>query len=200
MRPQQRLDQAPLVTPFHVDLSDQVRRSVATLYSHLVTRPTGQALRLGIESRIRESAGPCVSVLDFTEVVVLDYSCADETVAKLVRRYCAANPPAPAYFMARGVALHHRETLDTVLIRQGMALVAEVAGLGPRLLGYASALEHAVWTAVEETGSVRPAELDERLDEEGVSGAARALVGRRVVVAGPGGRLHSLSRLVRSER
>ncbi len=189
------LEPTPRVVPFHFDLSDHVRRSVATLYSHLVTRPTGQALRMGIESRIRESEGPCVSVLDFTEVVVLDYSCADETVAKLVRRYCSEDRPAPAYFLARGVAPHHRETLETVLIRQGMALVAEVLGVGARLLGYASELEHAVWRAVEDGGSLSPADLAGRVPDPGAVDAARILVQRRVVVPGADGQLHSLSRL-----
>ncbi len=189
------LEPTPQVVPFHFDLSDHVRRSVATLYSHLVTRPTGQALRMGIESRIRETDGPCVSVLDFTEVVVLDYSCADETVAKLVRRYCAEDRPASAYFLARGVAPHHRETLETVLIRQGMALVAEVIGVGARLLGYASELEHAVWLAVEEAGSLAEVELAAHTEDTDAVQAARTLVGRRVVVPGADGRLHSLSRL-----
>lgn len=189
------LEHTPRVVPFHFDLSDHVRRSVATLYSHLVTRPTGQALRLGIESRIRETEGPCVSVLDFTEVVVLDYSCADETVAKLVRRYCAEDRPAAAYFIARGVAPHHRETLETVLIRQGMALVAQVTAVGFRLLGYASELEHAVWRAIEEAGSVTVEELSGAVAEPDVPIAAGALVARRVVVPGAGGKLHSLSRL-----
>ena len=194
MNPQ--LEPTPRVVPFHFDLSDHVRRSVATLYSHLVTRPTGQALRMGIESRIRETDGPCVSVLDFTEVVVLDFSCADETVAKLVRRYCAEDRPAPAYFLARGVAEHHRETLETVLIRQGMAMVADVIGLGPRLLGYASPEEHAVWLEIEDAGSVAAAALEAR--GHGVSASARSLVARRVVVAGPEDRFHSLSRLAAS--
>ena len=85
----------PVVPSFCFDLSTLVRRSVASLYSHLVTRPTGQALRLGIESQICELGTPCVSVLDFSQVAVLDYSCADETVAKLLKRYQQPDP-APA--------------------------------------------------------------------------------------------------------
>ena len=34
--------------PYSFDLSSLVKRSVASLYSHLVTRPTGRALRLGL--------------------------------------------------------------------------------------------------------------------------------------------------------
>ena len=36
------------VVPFSFDLSTLVQRSVASLYSHLVTRPTGRALRLSV--------------------------------------------------------------------------------------------------------------------------------------------------------
>src|SRR5688500_20128594 len=75
------------VIPVAFNLSTLVQRSVASLYSHLVTRPTGQALRLGIESQIGELGNFCVSVLDFSNVIVLDYSCADEVVAKLIQRY-----------------------------------------------------------------------------------------------------------------
>jgi hypothetical protein len=75
------------VVPLRFDMSDMVRRSVATLYSHLVTRPTGRRLRLGIEAQITELGALCITVLDFSEVVVLDYSCADETVAKLIQRF-----------------------------------------------------------------------------------------------------------------
>ena len=96
------------VIPFSFDLSSLVQRSVASLYSHLVTRPTGRALRLGIESQIGEIGSVCLSVLDFTQVVVLDYSCADEAVAKLIQRYQAADRPADAYFVARGLGEQHR--------------------------------------------------------------------------------------------
>jgi hypothetical protein len=137
------------VVPFSFDLSSLVRRSVASLYSHLVTRPTGRALRLGIESQIGDIGSVCLSVLDFTQVVVLDYSCADEAVAKLIQRYQAEDRPADAYFVARGLAEQHREPIDEVLIRHGLTLVAEVEG-SYMLLGTATELEHAAWLALEQ--------------------------------------------------
>ena len=84
------------VVPLRFDMSDMVRQTVATLYSHLVTRPTGQALRLGIEAQITELGALSINVLDFSEVVVLDYSCADETVAKLIKRFLLPDRPAEA--------------------------------------------------------------------------------------------------------
>jgi len=49
----------------------------------LVTRPTGAAVRNCIE-RTLESSHPVTVFLDFTEVDLLDLSCADEVVAKLL--------------------------------------------------------------------------------------------------------------------
>ncbi|HUH13513.1 MAG TPA: hypothetical protein VMK65_10400 [Longimicrobiales bacterium] len=187
---------SPGMVPFRFDLSDLVRRSVATLYSHLVTRPTGQALRLGIESQIGEMGELCLSVLDFTEVVVLDYSCADEAVAKLLQRYQRPDRPANAYFLARGVGEHHRETLDEVLVRHRLALVAEVAGEGLTLLGVAEPLERRTWSAVQAAGVARPDDLPRALGAEAgeVEVALETLARQRVVVPGLSpGTFHALS-------
>ena len=151
------MNQPPLV-PIHFDLSALVRKSVATFYSHLVTRPTGQALRLGIESQISELGEVCVSVLDFSQVVVLDYSCADEAIAKLLRRFQAEDRPVDAYFVALGVDERHLDTLETVLERQGVALVAEVVQHGFEPLGPMEEREAEVWWEVERRNA---ASLDE---------------------------------------
>jgi hypothetical protein len=137
------------VVPFSFDLSSLVQRSVASLYSHLVTRPTGRALRMGIESQIGEIGSACLSVLDFTQVVVLDYSCADEAVAKLIQRYQAADRPADAYFVARGLGEQHRHPIEEVLVRHRLTLVAELAGEFV-LLGSTTELERAAWHALQQ--------------------------------------------------
>jgi hypothetical protein len=154
------------VVPFSFDLSSLVRRSVASLYSHLVTRPTGRALRMGIESQIGELGSVCLSVLDFTQVVVLDYSCADEAVAKLIQRYQPADRPADAYFVARGLAEQHRHPIDEVLIRHDLLLVAEV-GREFVLLGAGGALEHAVWSQLQGMRAGSAAEVAARLRSAG---------------------------------
>jgi hypothetical protein len=170
------------VIPFSFDLSSLVRRSVASLYSHLVTRPTGRALRLGIESQIGESSHVCLSVLDFTQVVVLDYSCADEAVAKLIQRYQPAERPADAYFVARGLAEQHREPIDEVLIRHGLALVAELDG-DFALMGACSPLERQAWTVVQRRGTAGPDEVaGEMASPRGEVAEALDLLARRRVL------------------
>jgi hypothetical protein len=171
------------VIPFSFDLSSLVPRSVASLYSHLVTRPTGRALRLGIESQIGEIGSVCLSVLDFTQVVVLDYSCADEAVAKLIQRYQPADRPADAYFVARGLGEQHRDPIDEVLIRHGLTLVAEVEGEFT-LLGRAEAAEHDAWHALQRVRLGRAGDVAIELDatETGVATALEHLAARRVVL------------------
>ncbi len=102
---------------------ETLHTSVATLCSNLVTRPTGRAVRLAIERQIEGARGPCLSILDFSQVGVLDFSCADEVVAKLLRRYLGRDRPAEAYFAARGVSEHHKEPIEAVLRRHNLLLV-----------------------------------------------------------------------------
>jgi hypothetical protein len=147
------------VVAFEIDLCMVARRSVASLYSNLVTRPTGRALRMGIESQIGELGSSCVSILDFTQVVVLDYSCADEAVAKLVLRYVGADRPYDVYFVARGLGEQHREPIEAVLARHGLAMAAEVEDAGFLLLGAASAEERAAWSQLERARAAAPAQI-----------------------------------------
>lgn len=179
------------VVPIHIDLSGMVRRSVASLYSHLITRPTGQALRLGIESQIGEMGDLCLSILDFTQVAILDYSCADETVAKLILRYRRTDRPADAFFMARGLGEHHLESIEEVLNRHGLALVAESIDADLLLLGDVTVAEHEAWKALESVVRGGPDVIAGRLGWpiEMAAAALETLAEKRVVVrreaAGP---------------
>ena len=102
----------------------------------LVTRPTGRAVRTSIEIELARLSGRAVVVLDFTSVRIMDCSCADEIVAKLVQGYLAAEIPLSldAFFLIRGLDDHQIDDLDEVLRRQHLALVAETQG-AMRLIG-----------------------------------------------------------------
>ncbi len=173
------------VASLSFDLSALVRRSVATLYSHLVTRPTGRALRLGIESQLEELGGPSLSILDFRQVVVLDYSCADEIVARLLRRFQGADRPGDVYFLARGVAERHREPIEEVLLRHGLALVAELDQGDVALLGAAPDFHRAAWAALERLRRAHAEEVAVALAASAADTAAAldALAARRLAVA-----------------
>ena len=188
------------VVPVAFDLSTLVPRSVASLFSHLVTRPTGQALRLGIESQIRELGPFCVSVLDFSQVVVLDYSCADEVIAKLILNFQRDDRSNDAYFVVRGLAEEHTDPIEEVLVRHQLALVAEIDG-GYVLLGHASPVERDVWLELQKQGSAEAHELARFIgyNDRETSAALNALHQRRTILRRTNSpRFYSLSTLLKN--
>lgn len=187
-----------MVEPWFIDLAALLRKSVMTLYSDLVTRPTGRAVRLGIEQQLGSAAGPCVFVVDFSQVGILDFSCADEIVAKLLLRYRAADRPGEAFFFLRGVAEHHREPIESVLDRHGLLLGAEARGGERLLLGPASDELRRLWHGLEELRRATAGELAHRLGiaEREASAGLATLAEHRTAVQGPAWQYLALGALV----
>ncbi len=143
----------------HIDLGTVLRRTVCDLYSDLVTRPTGAAVRTGIEQQLADAEERTLTVIDFTHVGLLDFSCADEIVAKLLVTYCepagAAGrvpPPRDCYFLFKGVSDSHLDAIDAVLQRRGLALVAQTDDGSPLLIGTVDDGERRAWEAVTRLG------------------------------------------------
>src|SRR3954454_9174874 len=102
----------------HIDLSSVLRQTLACdLYSNLVTRPTGAAVRGQIEQMLSVADSRALTVIDFSHVSMIDFSCADEVVAKLLIRYSAEDAPRDAYFLFRGVTEDHTDAIEAVLER-----------------------------------------------------------------------------------
>jgi len=181
--------------PLRIDVGGLARRSVASLYAHLVTRPTGRAVRLAIESQLAEAAEPSLSLVDFSQVTILDFSCADEVVARLLRRYLEPGRPRDAFFVFRGIQEWHREPIQVVLERQDLAAVAQGADGNLCLLGTVSEAEDRVWRTVEDAGSIPAAEADGTDRGPDVRATLGTLIRRRLIFPGPAGDLHALSRL-----
>jgi hypothetical protein len=158
----------------HIDVGRVLRQTVSCdLYSNLVTRTTGAAVRAQIQELLRDVA-PAerqLTVIDFTHVRMIDYSCADEVIAKLILPYCEAcadgAPPPEAYFVFRGVSEAHFDAIEAVLERHELALVAEEAGEA-RLLGVLDDQERVAWETAYRLGGADPAELATALEGEGL--------------------------------
>lgn len=176
---------------FSIDLTRLHRRTVTSFYSNLVTRPTGRAVRMGVEQQLVElgRGAPCVSVLDFSQVHVLDYSCADEIVAKLLLRYSETDRPVDAYFVARGLQEHHLESVEAVLERRELLLVTEVDSGPMRLLGPRDEREERCWTVVVSRGRLNEREVVELCDltADEATRVIERLLSCRVIVRLPDG-------------
>ena len=182
--------------PIAIDVGHLVQRTVASLYSHLVTRPTGRAVRMAIESQLADVGDRSLSLIDLSEVTVLDFSCADEVVAKLLQHYAGDEHPE-AFFVFRGVHEPHRDQIEVVLQRQGLATVAETGEGRFELLGARSAEEAAAWDTLEALGFFSREELETVLPVAVHRDALDRLVLRRLAFQSPiSGRYHALSRLV----
>ncbi len=185
------------VDPVAIDLGHLVRRNVASLYSSLVTRPTGQAVRLAIENVLADEAGPVtLSVVDFSQVTVIDFSCADEVVAKLLLRYLGGDRPRDALFIFRGIQDLHRDPIEVVLERHSLVAVAQTPEGTHRLMGAFSEEEGRVWEALEARGSLGEDEAAELVPELDIREVMERLVGRRVAFRSPEtGKVRALSTL-----
>lgn len=142
----------------HIDVSRVLRHAVCDLYSNLVTRPTGAAVRTQIERLLSEARERTLTVIDFTHVGLLDFSCADEVVAKLLLRYLA-DPSEDAFFVFRGVRDEHLEAIEQVLGRYGLALVLQLDDGAVQLVGAVEEEERRAWDVVCRLGSASAEEL-----------------------------------------
>lgn len=177
----------------HIDVSSVLRQTLACdLYSNLVTRSTGAAVRTQIEHLVGESrdrgGSRALTVIDFSQVSMIDFSCADEIVAKLLMRYASDDAPQDAYFLFRGVSDDHWDAIEAVLERHGLALVLEHNGLH-RVVGVLSEDERCAWEAVYRIG---PADVHEVAIETGTNAnhareALDALCRRRLIMQVDGG-------------
>ena len=186
------------IDPVSIDVGGVLQRSVATLYSHLVTRPTGRAVRLAIETQLAEVSGPALSLIDLSEVTVLDFSCADEVVAKLLLRFLEKDRPGDAYFILRGLGEQHRDPISAVLECRGLLAVAQLEGGRYELIGARTEMEESTWRTLERAGHVTADGAVEMFSDEAHRLALTGLVERRVVIwhAEPDG-YYALSALAR---
>ena len=103
----------------HIDVHAVLQESVSGVYTDLVTRPTGRVVRERIERAMADVASDVpVARIDFTGVGCIDYSCADEIVAKLLRG-------RPAVLVLTGVSEGHREAIEPVLAGHRLAALIE---------------------------------------------------------------------------
>jgi hypothetical protein len=112
-----------------IDLKDVLGRTVSGVYGDLVTRRTGQAVRSGIE-RLLDAGESDMAVIDFATVRLMDHSCADEIVGKLLLQQGGAR-----YFLLTGLDPSHEDAISPVLERHGLAVVARDRTGRLKLLG-----------------------------------------------------------------
>ena len=142
-----------------IDLTEVLARSVGSWHRDLVTRSTGAKVRSGIEEALTRRPADDPVVLNFSAVRVLDCSCADEVVAKLLLEHAIGAEGRAVCFVIRGLTETHAEEIDHVLRRRRLALVAEEVGERPRLLGEVAPSAAAAWDVLADRGGAGEEEI-----------------------------------------
>ena len=161
-----------------------------------MTRPTGRAVRMAIETQLQGAGTLSISLIDFSEVGIIDFSCADEVVAKLLQQYLA-DDVRDAFFVFRGVREPHHPQVEGALRRQELAAVVEVEPERFTLVGSFSEDEQRVWDHLETEGAL-DAHAIARIESQAQDARAlESLLARGLAFRSPqSGRVHALSRLV----
>jgi hypothetical protein len=131
-----------------IDVRSALSASVEGGYSDLVTRRTGALVRTIIERQLAGLADGTVAVLDFTHIGILDRSCADEFVAKLMLPLTRDHPSRDGYVVIQGVSEMHIEAIESALEAHDLALVVQFPDGAMRLVGPVSPIERRLWELV----------------------------------------------------
>jgi hypothetical protein len=143
-----------------IDLAPILRESVATSYSDLITRPTGIAVRGLVEQRIAASPHPTTQ-LDFGAIGLVDFSCADEVVAKLLLQVQADRP---RFVVLVNVSDAQLDAIEHVLENHNLTVTAVIADdPRPCILGWRTPDLIAAFEAVHQIGAGDAGRLADRL-------------------------------------
>ncbi len=100
----------------------------------LVTRQSGQIMRNRIERDIQKEKDGEIIALDFSKIGIIDYSCADEVVAKLISRLLSGEY-GDKYIVLTGLNENQKENIEVALERKELAVIADMKDGKQVLLG-----------------------------------------------------------------
>ncbi len=142
--------------------------------SDLVTRPSGQAIRERIEKDIAKEGDRAVISLDFSKIGVIDYSCADEIVAKLVSRLLGGEY-GDKYILLTGLNENQKENIEVALERKGLAIMAKTRNNKKILLGNINNYLKQTLDLILEKDKITAKELSEAMKLEPNTSGTRLL-------------------------
>ncbi len=153
-----------------IDVGSVLRDSAKLPYADLVTRPTGAAVRRCIELELAGLEDGEIAMLDFSKIGMIDYSCADEVVAKLLLAHKHGETQT-GYVVFHGITDAHLEAIEDVLNHHALALVVHFADGAARLVGTVSDEDRGTWEHVRASG---PSSVEDVAKAEGADAAVMA--------------------------
>ena len=169
--------------------------------SDLVTRQSGQIIRERIEKEIVKEDPGTIVALDFSNIGVIDYSCADEIIAKLVSRLISSEY-GEKFIIISGLNDHQKENIEVALERKGLAAAAIMRDGQQMLLGVLNNYLKETLEFIVKKDKIIAKDLSEAIKLEANTSSTRLLnlykkrLVRRAEVIRNGGRVWLYERLV----
>jgi len=107
------------------DLHKLITEELKSNSKDLVTRPSGQAIRERIERDLTGEPEGSVIALAFDKIGIIDYSCADEIVAKLISRLLSGEY-GDKYILLSGMNESQKENIEVALERKNLSIITEL--------------------------------------------------------------------------
>jgi hypothetical protein len=142
--------------------------------SDLVTRHSGQAIRSRIERDIENEKDGEVIAIDFSKIGIVDYSCADEIVAKLISRLLSGEY-GDKYIVLTGLNENQKENIEVALERKELAVMAEMRNGTRILLGTLNNYLKQTLNLILKKGKITAKDLSEAMKLEANTSGMRLL-------------------------
>jgi len=156
------------------DLHELIKEELKNGSSDLVTRPSGQVVRNRIETDIAKEDNGAVIALDFSKIGIIDYSCADEIVAKLISRLLGGEY-GDKYFILTGLNENQEENIEVALERKDLAAMAEMRHGEKLLLGSLHNYLKETLDLILKNGKLTAKELSQAMNLEANTSGTRLL-------------------------
>ena len=140
----------------------------------LVTRVSGQVIRERIERDIAGEGDGVVIALDFSKIGIIDYSCADEIVAKLISRLLSGEY-GDKYIVLIGLNENQKENIEVALERKELAVMAQMKDERKILLGSLNNYLKETLNLILKKGKISAKDLSESMKLEANTSGTRLL-------------------------
>jgi hypothetical protein len=141
---------------YHLELF--MREALLNGSTNLVTRETGAVMRERLERELIAESEPTTAFLDFSGVGVIDYSCADEVIAKLISRLLSGEY-GDKFVVLENLSPNQMENIEVALERKKLAVLYLQGGGGWQVIGFLNNYLRKTLISVMEKGSITLREL-----------------------------------------
>lgn len=156
------------------DLYNLLKQELKNGSNDLVTRPSGQVIRERIERDIKKEKDGEVIALDFSKIGIIDYSCADEIVAKLISRLIGGEY-GDRYIILTGINENQKENIEVALEKKELAVMAKMKDGSSLVLGILNNYLKETLNLILKKGKITAKELSEIMRLEANTSGTRLL-------------------------